>query len=87
MSELFSEAKPGGRPRTTTCMYPVVNAILYLLCQGSTWRVLPGDLPPCSTVYGYFTRSHTDRSWLQVHDKLYQWIRLAPSREPSTWEA
>ncbi|CDN09834.1 Mobile element protein [Richelia intracellularis] len=96
ISELFSEAKPGGRPRTTTCMYPVVNGILYLLCQGSTWRVLPGDLPPCSTwrvlpgdlppcstVYGYFTRSHTDRSWLQVHDKLYQWVRVGASREPS----
>ncbi|CDN13063.1 Mobile element protein [Richelia intracellularis] len=33
--QLFPEAKPGGRP-PTTCMYPVVNAILYVLCQGCT---------------------------------------------------
>ena len=80
---LFPEAKPGGRSRTTTCMYPVVNAILYVLCQGCTWRALPGDLPPWSTVYGYFRRWGKDRTWLQVHDKLYQWVRVAASREPS----
>ena len=46
IAEMFPEAKPGGGPRTTTCMYAVVNAILYLLCQGCTWRALAGDLPP-----------------------------------------
>ncbi|CDN15731.1 Mobile element protein [Richelia intracellularis] len=25
--QLLPEAKPGSRPRTTTCMYPVENAI------------------------------------------------------------
>ncbi|CDN11438.1 Mobile element protein [Richelia intracellularis] len=44
--QLFPEAKPGGHSRTTTCMYPVVNAILYVLCQGCRWRALPGDFPP-----------------------------------------
>ena len=44
--QLLPEAKPGGRPRTTRCIYPVVKVILYLLCQGSTCRVLPGNLPP-----------------------------------------
>ena len=85
--QLFPEAKPGGRPRTTRCMYPVVNAILYVLCQGCTWRALPGDLPPWSTVYGYFRRQGTDLTWLQVHEKLYEWVRVAASREPSPWEA
>ncbi|CDN14602.1 hypothetical protein RintRC_0924 [Richelia intracellularis] len=84
--ELFPEAKPVVRPSTTTCMYPVVNAILYLLCQGCTWRALPGDFPPWSTVYGYFIRWRKDRSWLQVHDKLYQWVRVGASREPSPSE-
>ncbi|CDN14749.1 Mobile element protein [Richelia intracellularis] len=32
------------------------SAILYVLCQGCTWRALLGDLPPWSTVYGYFRR-------------------------------
>ena len=44
---------------------------------------LPGDLPPWSKVYGYFRRWRKDRTWLQVHDKLYQWVRVAASREPS----
>ena len=35
----------------------------------------------------YFRRWGKDRTWLQVHDKLYQWVRVAPSREPSPWEA
>lgn len=43
ISHLFPEAKTGGRPRTTA-MYAVVNAIVYVLCQGCTWRALPGDI-------------------------------------------
>ena len=61
--ELFPEAKPGGR-RPTTCMYPVVNAILYVLCHGCTWRALPGDLPPWSTVYGYFFQKMAQKPYL-----------------------
>ena len=44
-------------------------------------------LPPWSTVYGYFRRWGKDRTWLQVHDKVYQWVRVAANREPSPWEA
>ncbi|CDN09964.1 Mobile element protein [Richelia intracellularis] len=43
-------------------MYLVVNGILYVLCQECTWRALPGDLPSCSTVYGYFRRWRKDRT-------------------------
>lgn len=48
IADLFRSAKPGGRPRTIA-MYTVVNAILYVLCQGCTWRALPGDFPAWST--------------------------------------
>ena len=60
-----------------------MNAILYVLCQGCTWRALPGDFPPWSTVYGYFRLGRLDGTWLLVHDKLYQWVRVAGGREPS----
>ncbi|MBW4478448.1 MAG: transposase [Tolypothrix brevis GSE-NOS-MK-07-07A] len=33
IADLFPEAKSGGRPRTTA-LYGVMNAILYILCQG-----------------------------------------------------
>ncbi|NRB06967.1 MAG: transposase [Richelia sp.] len=36
IAQLFPEAKPGGRPRTTTFIYAVRNAILYVVCQGCT---------------------------------------------------
>ena len=35
----------------------------------------------------YFRRWGQDLTWLQVHDKLYQWVRVGASREPSPWEA
>ena len=42
-----------GRPRT--CLRAVVNAIFYVLRGGITWRLLPTDLPPRSTVFGWFS--------------------------------
>jgi putative transposase len=86
IAALFPEAKSGGRPRTTA-MYAVMNAILYVLCQGCTWRALPGDFPPWSTVYGYFRAWRKDGTWLKVHDKLYQWARVAAGRDKSPSEA
>jgi putative transposase len=85
LAELFPKEKPGGRPRTVA-MYAIVNAILYVLCSGCTWRALPGDFPAWSTVYGYFWRWSKDGTWLKIHDKLYQWVRVASGREPSPSE-
>ena len=85
IAELFPAAKTGGRPRTTVIL-AVLNAILYVLCQGCTWRALPGDFPSWSTVYGYFRRWQKDGTWVKVHDKLYQWVRVSAGREPSPSE-
>ena len=82
IANLFPTRKTRGRPRTTA-IYRVMNAILYVLCQGCTWRALPGDFPAGSTVYGYFRRWQKDGTWVKVHDKLYQWVRVAAGREPS----
>jgi transposase len=68
ISDLFPEAKTGDRPRNTM-IYAVVNAILYVLCEGCTWRGLPGNFPPWQTVYGYFRVCRLDGTWLKVHDK------------------
>ncbi len=35
-------------------MREIVNGIFYVLRGGIAWRLLPKDLPPKSTVYGYF---------------------------------
>jgi putative transposase len=84
--EELPSAKSGGLPRSVA-IYAVVNAILYVLCQGCTWRGLPGDFPPWQTVYGYFWRWSQDGKWLKIHDKLYQWVRVAAGRESSPSEA
>lgn len=86
ISDLFPEEKPGGRPWKLV-LFTVVNAILYVLCEGCTWRGLPGDFPAWSTVYGYFWRWGKDGTWLKVHDQLYQWVRVDALREPSPSEA
>ena len=36
-------------------MREIVNGIFYVLRGGIPWRLLPKDLPPKSTVYGYFS--------------------------------
>lgn len=86
IAQEFPQAKPGGRKRTVA-LFSVVNAILYVLCQGCTWRALPEDFPAWSTVYGYFWRWSKDGTWIKIHDKLYQWVRVAAGHDPSPSQA
>ena len=44
-----------GRPREWP-LREVLNAIFYVLRGGITWRLLPNDLPPRTTVYRWFAR-------------------------------
>ena len=71
-----------GRPRA----YPlreIVNAILYLVRSGCTWRMLPHDLPPWKTVSYYFYTWRDQGVWEQVHASLRRSIRLFDDREPT----
>jgi transposase len=61
----FPSGKVGGRPRNVA-LFAVVNAIFYVLCEGCTWRGLPGDFPAWQTVYGYFWRWNKDGTWLRI---------------------
>jgi transposase len=45
--------KTGGRPATHD-RREIVNALLYLVRYGCSWRMLPHDLPPYRIVYWYF---------------------------------
>ena len=51
-----------GRPRRHD-LREIMNAILYVLATGCQWRALPTDLPPRSTVQGYFYRWRDDGTW------------------------
>lgn len=82
LAALLPPAKPGGRPRTVD-MREVMNAILYVVRSGCTWRMIPHDLPPWSTAWGYFRRWRKDGSWERIHDALCPRVRELEGREPS----
>lgn len=56
---LLPPPRPRGR-RPSADLREVLNAILYVLTQGCTWRSLPHDFPPRATVYAYFERWRDD---------------------------
>jgi putative transposase len=69
-----------GRPPEVD-LREVVNAILYLNRSGCQWDMLPHDLPPKSTVYGYFAQWRDDGLWQEIIDALRTQVRLAAQRE------
>jgi putative transposase len=82
IAALVPAAKPGGRPRSAE-MREVVDAIVYVLRNGITWRALPHDFPPWKTVYHYFRAWRLDGTWERIHDALRERVRLAAGRASS----
>src|SRR5215210_7201170 len=68
----------------------IINAILYQVRAGGAWRMLPGDLPPWQTVYGYFRDWSADGTLDRVHDALRERVRAKqekrnPGRPTDHW--
>ncbi len=82
LEPLVPRAKPGGRPRSAD-VRAVVDAILYVLRNGITWRALPHDFPPWRTVYHYFRAWRLDGTWERIHDALRDEVRAAAGRQAS----
>jgi putative transposase len=77
---LERDLSKGGRPRT----YPlreIMNALLYVLRGGISWRAIPHDLPPWESVYDHYRRWKRDGTLERVHDALRQQVRTASGRE------
>ena len=55
LEPLIPRAEPDGRPRSID-LRQVCNTLLYLNRSGCQWDMLPHDLLPRSTVFGYFAR-------------------------------
>jgi transposase len=79
---LIPPGKRGGGKRTVD-MREVVNALMYVLSTGCQWRAIPKDLPPKSTVYGYFDLWAWDRTLDRIHHALYVACREQAEREVS----
>jgi transposase len=79
---LIPPAKRGGNKRTVD-IREVLNGLMYILGTGCQWRDIPKDLPPRSTVNGYFNRWDYDGTLDQIHHTLYMDCRELAGREAS----
>lgn len=79
LAPLIPPAKRGGRPRKVN-MREVVNGIFYAERTGCQWDALPNDLPPKSTVHGYFNQWRKDGTWQRFLDTLRKAVRLQDKR-------
>ena len=82
IAPLIPPAKRGGRRREVD-LREVMNGILYVLSTGCQWRAVPKDLPPKSTVHGYFTLWEWDGTLARMHHELYLKTRDLEGRDAS----
>ena len=79
---LIPPGKTGGGKRTVV-MREVVNGLMYILSTGCQWRAIPKDLPPKSSVHGYFDLWTYDGTLERIHDALYERCRERAQRKAS----
>ena len=82
IAPLIRPAKHGGRKRSVD-VREVVNGLMYVLSTGCQWRAVPKDLPPRSTLFGYFDLWDYDGTLDRIHHTLYVKCREAMGREAS----
>lgn len=73
------QAESRRRPRHDD-LGQVVNAILYLLRTGCSWRQLPLEFPARETVYGYFRRRNEDGRMAGIHNGLREAVSKKEGR-------
>jgi len=71
-----------GRPAIWTTR-EILNAIFYVLRGGIAWRLIPKDLPPKSTAFGYFSRWRDEGLFGRINHHLVMADRERVGREAS----
>ncbi len=56
VQDLIEVTQTGPGPRRSVDLRAVLNAVRYKQHTGCQWRNLPTDMPPRSTVHGYYRR-------------------------------
>ena len=74
--------KRNGRPRVYSYR-EILDGIFYVLRAGCAWALLPHDLPPWLTCYGYFNRWSRNGLWERLHTALREADRVRVGREPT----
>ena len=80
IKEMIPKCKDGGRERRHA-ERELVNAMLYLLKSGCSWRMLPHDFPPSKTVYHYFNTWSKAKVFEKINLKLRMDLRKLEGRE------
>ena len=62
-------------------MREVLNGLFYLARSGCSWRMLPHDFPPVSTLKNFFYAWQRDGTWEHFNKALRQQVRAADGRE------
>jgi transposase len=78
---LLPAPKTGGRPEKHP-RRTIVDAILYVVRTGCSWRQLPADFPPWETVYWYFTRWEQAKVTEKILATVREQLRVAEGRHP-----
>lgn len=81
LEPLLPRPKSTGQPITVD-RRELLNAVIYLLKSGCTWRLLPHDFPHWKTVYNYFRARKQDGTWQRIHEELRRQVRIAAGRSP-----
>jgi transposase len=79
---LMPRPAPCGRPPVWTPR-EILNAIFYVLRGGIAWRLIPKDLPPRSTTFGYFSRWRDTGLFGRINHHLVMVDRERVGREAS----
>jgi transposase len=81
VQSLLPPVNTGGRPEKHS-RRAVVDAILYVVRTGCSWRQLPADFPPWQTVYWYFTRWEEQHLTERMLEALREQLRVEQGRNP-----
>jgi transposase len=76
-----SATPAGGRPPVHD-RRDMVDAILYVVRTGCSWRALPADFPPWPAVYAVFARWEADKLTFRLLDAVRQAAREGQDRDP-----
>ena len=71
----------GGRPESY-CHREMIDAVAYLVDNGTKWRALPIDFPAWTAVYRFFCRWRDQELLTVLHDRLRRAVRVSQGREP-----
>jgi len=82
LEPLVPAVRLGGRP-AKHARREIVDAMLYVLRGGISWRSLPHEYPPWQTVYDYFRRWRDDGAWERIAATLRERVRVTVGREPT----